>query len=208
MMPDAVTTIAGSGRTAIFGAGGSRIASPSWIFGIGDSKTEEDVWLPALACNPRALARGIGAYLDRGVSGRSVATTVENLATVLAQPLRTSTPTVLINLGAADVTAVPLEARWKADYLTVIDAVRAIWPAAPIYITRAWRRGYMAEANTLAGWIADVTAARADVHLGDDERVWVEGGDDGVTMTIDGIHYTPAGEVAAEAQKAAVLWPG
>jgi hypothetical protein len=38
-----------------------------------------------------------------------------------------------------------------------------------------------------------------------DERVWLEGGDDGATMTTDGVHYSSAGQTACAAAWQTVL---
>jgi lysophospholipase L1-like esterase len=58
---------------------------------------------------------------------------------------------------------------------------------------RAWRRDLDAECNTLAGWIDDIVALRSDCHVGPDERVFLENGDDGATYTGDGTHPNAAG---------------
>lgn len=112
-----------------------------------------------------------------------------------------------LNFGANDVGALPAQATWKASMTSIIDSVRAKWAGVDIYIARPWRRGYATECNSLATWISDIVALYGDgkVHLGMDERVWLENGDDGVTYTTDGIHYTqPAEAVCAAAWKTAM----
>jgi len=42
-------------------------------------------------------------------------------------------------------------------------------------------------------------------YLGHDERVWLEGGDDGATMTTDGRHYSAAGQAECAAQWRSVI---
>lgn len=101
---------------------------------------------------------------------------------------------VLSNFGANDAVSPPAEATWKANYLALLDAFSAKWPNAKILVSRPWRRGYAASCDTLATWIADIVAARPGVvFVADDERVWLENGDDGATRTIDGTHYSVAG---------------
>ena len=113
---------------------------------------------------------------------------------------------VLINLGANDVGSMPAEATYKTNLAYIMDAFHAAFPSAQVYVARTWRRGYAAESNTLAGWIATVVGARAGWgNLGFDERVWLEGGNDGATMTTDGIHYSTAGKAECAAKWKAVL---
>jgi lysophospholipase L1-like esterase len=114
---------------------------------------------------------------------------------------------VLFNLGANDMNALPAEAVWESDALYIIDAIRAKWPSAKVYIMRPWTRGAgMATANTLAGWIGTVVAARpGGAFLGPDERVFLENGDNGVTYTIDGTHPNAAGYALTAAQWKTVL---
>lgn len=111
-----------------------------------------------------------------------------------------------INIGANDVVHEIVEATWKTDYNYIIDAILAEYPTGKIYITKAWRRDYGTECDTLAGYIDDIVAAYAisnpdHVYVGDDERVWMEGGDNGATMTTDGIHTSATGEITAAAAK-------
>ncbi len=98
---------------------------------------------------------------------------------------------VLINIGANDLSGGTMdETTWKADMTAILNAIHAWRPACQVYIMRPWRRGYMTQANTLAGWIASVVALFDFAHLGPDERVFLENGDDGATYTSDGTHPT------------------
>lgn len=119
----------------------------------------------------------------------------------------TGTPNyILWNLGANDVGALPLEAAWKADAQYIIDAFHARWPSAHIYFMRPWRRSYLTECNTVAGWYGDlVTSNSTFCHLGPDERVFLEGGDDGATYTGDGTHPNHAGYLLTAAQWKTIL---
>lgn len=106
---------------------------------------------------------------------------------------------VLINIGAHDMifsspaTGTPAEATWIAQYQSALDAMNAAWPDALIYLHKPWVRDQDADADALAGWIDTVVASRSSfVFAGPDERVWMKGSDNGVTMS-DGTHYTKAG---------------
>lgn len=115
------------------------------------------------------------------------------------------TDRILINLGANDVGSLPAEATWKANLTSIIDSFRAKWNCV-IYISRVWRRDFETQCDTLATWIADVVATYpSGVYVADDERGWLEGGDDGATMTTDGVHYSAAGQVEKVEQMKTVL---
>jgi lysophospholipase L1-like esterase len=113
---------------------------------------------------------------------------------------------ILCNFGANDVTDTPNETYWNTNYQYIIDALHAKWPTAKIYLAKAWRRNYDAWCDTLAGRIDTLIAANPGVcFAGHDERVWLEGGDNGVTMTVDGVHYSTAGEAECAAQWQTIL---
>lgn len=132
-------------------------------------------------------------YPREGFSGQTASQMAVRIAADLAAV--TGTPDyILLNLGANDVVALPAQAIWKADMETIISACLAKWPNTQIYIMRPWRRSYATECNSLATWIGEIVAAHASgVHLGPDERVFLENGDDGVTYTGDGVHPNAAG---------------
>jgi len=119
----------------------------------------------------------------------------------------TYTPRVILfNLGANDVVAIPAEATWKTNLAYILDAFNTKWPGAKVYLMRPWRRNYGAECNSLATWIADVISTRSTwASVGPDERVFLEGGDDGATYTYDGVHQNAAGATLTAAQWHAVI---
>jgi lysophospholipase L1-like esterase len=144
--------------------------------------------------------------LARG--GYTVATMKALIDADLAASTQPAVQYVLFNLGANDMAALPAEAVWEADALYIIDALKVKWPSVKVYLMRPWTRpAGMATANTLAGWIATVVAARAGVaYSGPDERVFLENGDDGATyMVADGIHPNAAGYALTAAQWKTVL---
>jgi lysophospholipase L1-like esterase len=115
----------------------------------------------------------------------------------------------LIDLGANDAANLPDGTTWKTRYTYVIDAFLTKYPTTKIYLTKPWRRNYGTQCDLMAGYIDDIVAAYAisnpdHVYVGDDERTWLEGGDNGVTMTTDGIHYSAAGMIAKVAAVRAV----
>lgn len=124
-----------------------------------------------------------------------------DLATMLG-PETVNVAQILFNLGVTSLGTMPPQATFESDYGYLLDALHTKYPAAIIYCARPWARGYGAAPDTMAGWIATVVAARSPwAQLGHDERVWLEGGDDGATMTTDGVHYTyPLGFATAAAQ--------
>jgi lysophospholipase L1-like esterase len=140
------------------------------------------------------------------VGGRTVASAKAAVDAELVAAVGTP-DVILCNLGANEALAgLPDEATWKANYLYILDAMHTKYPSANIYLMRVWVRDKLAECNTLASWIGDLVAARSFVHLGPDERVFLENGDNGTTYTSDGTHPTsPDGYRLEAAQWRSVL---
>ena len=112
----------------------------------------------------------------------------------------------LINLGTNEIyTTMPDSTAWATNYLYIIDAIQAKYENSKIYLTYPWQRNGTDDANTIAGWIDSIIAERSRIYSGDDERIWLENGDNGATMTYDGTHYTTAGNNAKVAAVRAVL---
>jgi hypothetical protein len=92
------------------------------------------------------------------------------------------------------------ESEWKTKAGWILDTMHTRWPNARIYVDKVWGRGAPAECGTINGWWATVVAARSSwAFLGTDETVWLEGGDNGATMTTDGTHYSAAAGPAKSA---------
>lgn len=173
---------------------------------LGDSKTLAGSWQPTLAANLTAASGVPWGYSNGGVGGDTITAAAAGIATRLAAFDATSPASALCNWGANDVGSLPAEATWKANYLTIIDAIRTKWTSAKVYLSRPWRRGYATQCDSLATWIDDIVAARPGIaFVGDDERVWMKDGDDGATMSTDGVHYSAAGQTAKAAQMLTVL---
>lgn len=160
------------------------------LFALGDSKTDGDAWVGLLSTELSSQTSWSEITPRFGVSGGTAATVKTYVDSNLSSVVGTAN-IITINLGANDVGSLPAEATWKANLTSIVDSLRAKWSLAHIYIARAWRRSFATECNTLATWINDVIGTYpTHVHLGMDERVWLENGDDGVTYTTDGVHYT------------------
>lgn len=203
----------GSGSSAISGIGqtvtsGTPAASPEvpggpWLLTLGDSKTATGNSWPATV----QAGLGFDLLVNNGVSGTTVATTVVNLSTVVPDGLRTLAPIVLINFGANDVSVLPAQGTWIANYRTIINGgILSKWPDARVYLMRPWRRNFDSACDSLATWIGEIVLAQpAQTFLGPDERVWLKGDDNGATETTDGIHYSAAGEVTCASEWLEVL---
>lgn len=207
------TTIGGIGSTTISGSARTTVGLGRWMLLFGDSKTAPtaiNTWMAPLVTASETRG-GSWQYYDVGVGGATVATLTTALtATLAAMPVANLAGDirVLINLGVNDMLALPAEATWTANYLTILDAIHEKWPTARVYLMRPWARTQDANSDTVAGWVAAIVAARSSfVSIGPDERIWLKGADDGATMTTDGTHYSAAGNTAAATQWAAVLWP-
>jgi lysophospholipase L1-like esterase len=176
------------------------------ILPVGDSKTANYAW-PEELCTSLTNATPYKWQESPARIAANNYTVAMRLADADADLAAASgTPQyIFINLGANDCTSLPAEATWKANYLALVDKYAAKWPGVPMYLTKPWRRTYDAACDTLAGWIDTVIAQRAFLHPADDERGWMEGGDNGVTMTGDGIHYSSAGTTEKAAQMVTVL---
>lgn len=58
----------------------------------------------------------------------------------------------------------------------------------------------------MAGWIDAIIADYPGrCYAGHDERIWLEGGDNGATMTYDGTHYSAAGQAECVNQWKTIL---
>ncbi len=80
------------------------------------------------------------------------------------------------------------------DCQYVIDALKAAYIGAKIYLAKPWVRNEDVNADIQAGWIDTIVANNPGVvFAGHDERIWLKGADNGATMTTDGVHYSVAG---------------
>lgn len=168
---------------------------------VGDSKTYDggNTWPASLVSNLNSATPGTTwSKTNLGTGGNTAHNAQINIDTQLAA-LSENHAVVLINLGVNDFDNAT-ETAWKADILYVADAIHTKWPQTVVRMMRPWKRSNDATADTYAGWIADIIAARTFIVAGPDERTWLKGADDGATMTTDGIHYSAAGETECAAQ--------
>jgi lysophospholipase L1-like esterase len=183
---------------------------------MGDSKSiSANSWGTTLLAELNAAGASINFNWSEitprnwAVNGTTVAALKSSINTYLASHTidpRASQYVFLINFGSNDAPLAPLEATWKSDYAYIIDAILVKYPAAKIYITKPWGTSYAAWWTTFSTWIDDIVALYpGQVFVGDDERTWLEGGDNGATNTIDGVHYSAAGQTAKVAAIRAAL---
>lgn len=166
-----------------------------WLFTLGDSKTDGDTWVTLLhqelgARNGEAWGEVTPRY---GLSGYNAATLAAYVSANLSSVATTPAPSkICINIGANDIASdtTPDATTWKANLTAIVDALRARWPSADIYIAKPWRQGSNTAATAVAGYITTVISTYGSrVFAGPDESVWLKGSDDGATFTIDGVHY-------------------
>lgn len=168
---------------------------------IGDSKSLTATW-------PGAFESGINSAGTRwfpvatlAATGRTVAAEQALIDAQLAALPATPAPEFLcFNLGTNDVGASP-GATWTTNAQYIIDAVHAKWASCQVYLMRPWKPDYLgsfqAHIDELDDTrIPDTISGRAWAHLGPDERVFLENGDDGATYIApapDRIHPNSAG---------------
>ena len=180
-----------------------------WYATLGDSKTEGESWIATLGYALRDAYAEPWQTSIYAAGSTTLAWAVANLTTLLVQiPAGADGANlrVLVNWGVNEMAVLPLQATWIADYQTLIDAIVAKQPAAKVFCVKPWYQGQDANANTMAGWVDQVVASRPNVaYVGHDERVWLRGTDNGVTMTLDGVHYSAAGQTECVAQWLALI---
>lgn len=139
------------------------------------------------------------------VSGRTVASAYAAVDAELAD--KEGAPDyVLWNLGVNDAVTAGDESTWKTQVQYIIDAMVSRWPNVSIYIMRVWYRSNPTKTAMINGWYDDIVAANPTTCFdGPDESVWLENGDNGVTYTTDGTHYSAAGQAECAAQWISVL---
>lgn len=176
---------------------------------VGTTQYGRDVWwlyLPhCFTDTGLETPTGLG-YLAR--NGSTVAIMQDAIDADLAAMAAAPAPThILVNLGVNDVAGgLPAEAGWNADLEYILDAFHTKWPSAKVYVVKPWYRGGLVGCNTVAGRIDTVLSTRsAWAFVGHDERVWMEGGDDGATMTHDGVHVSVAGAAECARQWRTIL---
>jgi hypothetical protein len=150
-----------------------------------------------------------------GTPGTGVDQLISDLMPQLLSVQAGTVADVSMNWGVNEMTpgdnpaSLPNETTWTNGYKAIIDYVQTLWPGSRVFLTYPWRAGYSAQPAELHSRIDDVIAWCAGEGYacfpGVDEAVTIEGGDNGATATLDGVHYSAAGNVIyAEALKAAM----
>lgn len=98
------------------------------------------------------------------------------------------------------------QANYPTNLQYTVEAIKAKYANAEIFISFPWVRGMEASNAQLHTYIDNVIALHPDYCFpGDDECIWMEGGDNGATMSTDGVHYSDAGYVAKRAAVRAII---
>lgn len=162
---------------------------------LGDSKSATDGYPAKLLNDLNAITVPNAFWSESTPRIATAGWTVDNLRTGVLANIASVTPApnyVLINIGANDMGTAEVD--WKADMQAILDAIHNQFPSAQVYIMRFWQRDVTRYFDSVAQWIADLVTLNSFAHLGPDERVFLENGDDGATYTTDGVHPTePAG---------------
>lgn len=169
------------------------------ILYVGDSKLSLQRSYPGVHKNMTGGALlAVESPARLAFSGWSSLTMYQNLDSLLNSAAGTP-DFIFYNLGANDeppgINPPPTQAQWTLWTSTNLDKLHAKWPSAQIYVARAWTSNYPALADQRAQWTAAILSTRSSwAFPGPDERVYLENGDNGATMTEDGVHYSPLGE--------------
>lgn len=157
-------------------------------------------------------------YLEDSLDGSTVHVMKQGIDAFLAAAAPPSPPTapiyVMANLGTNEISgaggggpSLPPEATWEGDYEYIIDAIHTKWPQCKFYMMKPDFRGSdPTKVASIHSWIDVIVAARPGIAFaGPNESVWLENGDNYATYTVDGTHYSPAGNSAAALQWKAAL---
>lgn len=161
------------------------------ILTVGDSKTSLGGWQTRLL--EYATAKTGSAWSHNTISGSGWTTSqVQGLIDAqLAATAAIAPDYVLYNLGINDISGdLPDETTWKANVQYIWDAIFTKYPATVMRVMRVWSVTRAVNAVTLNGWMDDLIALNERAYAGPDESVWLENGDNGARMTLDGIHYS------------------
>jgi lysophospholipase L1-like esterase len=182
------------------------------IFAIGDSKTEaaQDYYdgYPVPMLESLKTETPPEYWIERptrhGLYGGTIAELIAsiNAGSLDALQLTPAPDYILINLGVNDCANLVTEANYKSDYGACLVWLHARFPSAQIGLMRIGNRWNLpAEQDHYdimqlmdGTWIPAIIAAHPGyTFLGPDERVFLEGGDNYVTYTVDGCHPNHAG---------------
>jgi len=195
-----------------------RLPTGPLIFAIGDSKTVAVnagyIGYPPVLLNLLFTETGQSWYelVPRGALYGGTVLNFKNSIIAGALDTYTDIPTyILANWGVNDIDSEgTTQAAFEANYGYVLDALHAKWPNAKIYLMRPWWVT-TPESQILMNamddtWIPNILSTRGDfAFLGPDERIFLENGDNGATLTDDGCHPNAAGYQATAAAWLSVL---
>lgn len=191
---------------------------------IGDSKSVNQTWVtPFMNSISNSTYQWTENAARIALAGTSVNYWKPSIDAELAARAASPAPEfICVNLGTNDVNGdAPNDvfhndanqdgAEWTANLAYILDALHTKWSGAEIYVMRPWKPDYNgSEFQTKLDLIGDTLipnaiSGRSWAHLGPDERVFLENGDDGATYiqaAPDRIHPTVAGyELTAQKWK-------
>jgi hypothetical protein len=180
---------------------------------LGDSRSvTSNTWPEILLTALNALDNPVKTWFEFvprnwAVGGIGILNLAANINTYITEHLQdydADRRLFFVNIGANDNNRT--RAVWKPAAQNVVDALVAKWPNAEIYFAKPWHRAYPAAMDSIAVWIDEIVATNpTSCYVGHDERIWLEGGDDGATMSSDGVHYSTAGQIECANQWKTIL---
>jgi lysophospholipase L1-like esterase len=169
---------------------------------LGDSKTTSPNWTNKLLGGLRSISNwsSVNESPSRlATAGWTVGDLLNNTDAWIAAAA-TVPDIILLNIGVNDAAQGTSQANFESRLGSVLDKLHAAWPLALIFVAKVWRGDNPAWAVTCDSisdvWIPNVLATRNWASLGLDERLVIRDPDDGLTKTLDKVHYNSAGDTA------------
>lgn len=170
-----------------------------WFMGYGDSKTAARKYQGRLSYLVEQSTGSRWCYDNIARSGHTVASMAALVASDVSFYGKYANPEIILcGLGTNDLSSLPAEEVWKANYRTIIETLHAQWPSAKIYLSKPVMlsgvppSSPVAATATMHGYIDDLTAEYTYVYPGMDETD-LDGGDSYVTYFADALHPNDAG---------------
>ncbi len=170
------------------------------FWAIGDSKTYENVWVQNLVDSGYVKVNHSMAYT--GWQTGSIKDRIDDSLAALD-----GTPDyILMDLGINDARNDLPQTETRANFDYVLDAIHTALPSTIIFMARVWDRDHTSQRMLVNATIDSIVSERNSyVKYGHDETIWFEGGDNGETMSGDGLHYNAASEIEVTNQWVTIL---
>ena len=166
------------------------------FYAFGDSKTAAEIsgqgYWGVFVTNYTSTGKYAGG-------GWTSATILNGLNAGDLNGVSTYCPYSLVDVGVNDISTSWSSNTLYANFSGIINYLTNKWVGSKVGLARPWLRGDTADRIILDDVVNRVVTNYANCAFkGPDESVWLEGGDDGATWTVDGTHYTePAGIIKA-----------